>query len=228
MKSLSVRRGEVSLQTLFDIKGEQFEVLNCENQFIFHPVVLGISPVWKMNSPYDFDLRMELDNYKISLRQMWVHSDCVMPIVNEVVPKYGALEKKEGVLYNNLDIPIQYTGAILMAHTLVNDYGVHIIEGQKYPCYCYKVVYEYVFENGILITTIDHSRAMLRIRKNIDLGYRNLNKKRDMRCIQQFVKSSFIGNYKVTKSKKKLEDYLANMRELYKDNPCIEVKINID
>lgn len=228
IKRYPSKKGEVGLQTLIEIKGEQFEVLSCENQFILHPLVFGILPVWKDSSPFDFELQISLDNYKIALHEMWVEADCALPIINGILPKYVSRHERDGALYDKLNIPIQYTGAILMAHTLVNDYGIQRSEGQNYPCFCYKVVYEYIFENGILITTIDHSRAMIRIRKNLDLGYRDIKKKRDLKCIQQFIKTSLVGDYKQLKRRKKLENYLSNMRELYKEHPCISLEINID
>lgn len=222
------KKGEVGMQTLIEIKGEQFEVLNCENQFIVHPLVFGILPVWKESSPFDFNLHISLENYKIALCQMWVEADCALPKINGILPKYISNHGKDGALYDKLNIPLQYSGAILMANSLVNDYGIQPEQGKSHPCFSYKVVYEYIFENGILITTIDHSRAMIRIRKNLDLGYRNLTKMRDFKCIEQFVKTSMVGDYKPLKSKKKQERYFTKMRELYKEDPCIRVEINMD
>lgn len=222
------KKGEVGLQTLIEMKGEQFEVLNCENQFILHPLVFGILPVWKESSPFDFNLQISLENYKMALHQMWVEADCALPMINGILPKYTSSHGRDGALYDKLNIPLQYSGAILMANSFVNDYGIQLEQGQKYPCYCYKVVYEYIFENGILITTIDHSRAMIRIRKNLDLGYRDLTKKRDFKCIEQFIKTSLVGDYKPSKSKKKQENYFSKMRDLYKEHPCIRVELNMD
>lgn len=215
------------MQTRIEIKGEQFDVLSCENQFIFHPLVFSILPVWKDSSPFDFTLDFKVDNYKIELCSMWLEVDCTLPVINGVVPKPTVMNNHEGVIYEKLAIPVQYTGAVLMANTIVNDYDITPDDRGIYPCFCYKVVYEYIFENGILITTIDHSRAMLRIRKNLDLGYRDWNKKRDKRCINQFIKTSFVGNYKKKRNKKR-EEYLANMCKLYKENPGISLEINID
>lgn len=192
---------------------------------MFHPQVFGIHPIWKESSPFDFRMEIVLDNYKISLHRMWVKADCAMPVINGISPQYFAEGLKEGVIYDKLDIPILYTGAILLAHTKLNDYGIRPEAEEGLPCFCYKSVYEYIFENGILITTIDHSRSMLRIRKNIDFGYRDWNKKRDQRCIERFMKTSFVGDYKKV-SKKKTDEYLCEMRKLYKDSPCIMVEMN--
>lgn len=212
-----------------EYRGELYEVLKCENEYMIHPSVFGILPLWKDSSPFDFSMKVTLDNYKITLDQMWVDADCMMPVINGVAPKVQFEEKQsQGVTYEDLDVQILYTGSILVANTLVNDYDMEVPEGEKYPCFCYKVVYEYVFENGILITTIDHSRAMLRIRKNLDLGYRYLNKKRDRRCIEQFIKTSLVGDYKLKKNKKKKELYLAQMRSLYKERPDVKVEMKLN
>lgn len=215
------------MQTLIEYRGEQFEVLECEHQYILHPQVFGILPVWKESSHFDFSMNFKLDEYKLTMNQMWVEADCAMPVINGIAPQYKTKNEQEGVIYDSLNIPIQYTGAILMAHTKVNVYGIVPEEQETLPCFCYKVVYEYIFENGILITTIDHSRAMVRIRKNLDLGYRDWNKKRDRRCIQQFIKTSLVGDYKLPRSKKKKEAYMSLMRAMYKEDAGISLAINI-
>ena len=37
---------------------------------------------------------------------------------------------------------------------------------------------------------------MKRVRMNLNCGYRTLDKKKDVRCIQKFIRESFVGDYK--------------------------------
>jgi len=115
--------------------------------------------------------------------------------------------------YYDINQPLHYTGSITIADDFVKDYSMN--DTGQAPCFCYKCILELIFEDGILITTIDHSRDMLRIRKNIELGLRSLSKKRDFRCIEHFIKSTFIGNYKPFSSPKKSKKYLNKMKKQY-------------
>lgn len=204
------------MKTTIRMKEEEYTVLVCENEYIFHPSVFGICPVWSDSSPYEYDMEIILENYKVSLNYLWVSSDCAYPLIHQVFPKPCTKNEMEGVEYNNLDLPITYSGTILLTKEVVNDYGF-----EEVPCYGYKKVLECVFENGILITTVDHSKAMLRIRKNLDLGYRNLDIRRDERCINHFLKTSLIGKYRLFRNTKRRQKYLNDMKLSYQNNPSI-------
>ena len=204
------------MHTIIKIKEEVFDVLMHENQYLFHPVLLNHGSLEKSKLLEPKELNIELVSYKLILKHMRVESDEELPTIQGVVPD-RELELSNIGTYHDLDLDMKYTGAILMANTLVNTYGDEPDQAGNYPCYCYKVVYEYVFEQGILVTTIDHSRAMLRIRKNLDLGYRSLDKKRDYRCIRRFIKASLIGRYKSTKKYEKYNHNFQAICEQYKD-----------
>lgn len=95
---------------------------------------------------------------------------------------------------SELMIPNIYSGSIVIGKGLIaNDYLSH---SNEIPCYGYEEVIELIFSQGILVTTINHSRAMKRVRMNLDCGYRTLDKKKDVRCIQKFLRDSFVGDYK--------------------------------
>ncbi len=94
----------------------------------------------------------------------------------------------------NLMIPNTYSGSIVIGRGLVTtDYQIH---GEKIPCYSYKEVLELIFSQGIIVTAINHSKAMKRVRMNLDGGYRTLSKKKDVRCIERFLRDSFVGLYR--------------------------------
>lgn len=95
---------------------------------------------------------------------------------------------------SELMIPNVYSGSIVIGRGLIaNDY---LLQVNDIPCYGYEEVIELIFSQGILVTTINHSRSMKRVRMNLDCGYRTLDKKKDVRCIQKFLRDSFVGDYK--------------------------------
>lgn len=92
---------------------------------------------------------------------------------------------------------MNYTGSIVIGTQFINNYS----KNNEMPCYGYKIVKELVFSEGNLTTTIDHSKAMLRIRRNLELGLKSLDKKRDVKCIEHFINSSFAGDYDMPKKR---------------------------
>jgi hypothetical protein len=106
---------------------------------------------------------------------------------------------------------VSYNGAILIGSKPVKEYAM---KGENPTCFSYQNVMELIFEDGILITSVDHSKKMLRIRKNIELGLRNLTVNRDIRCIRRFMNSSFIGDYKTFRL---IGSRMRYLKELKKD-----------
>lgn len=169
-----------------------FEILKCEYNTIFQPEDFGITPTWSNDTKFYYYSTYELKEFQLYLKDFTISSDRGYPAINGVKPEpYYTDTETEPVLYNNIMEPIKYTGAIIVGNQLVKNYGTN----DEIPCYCYKLIRELIFQEGKLITTIDHSKAMLRIRKNLDLGLRSLDKKQDVKCIQGFIKASFVGDY---------------------------------
>jgi hypothetical protein len=168
-----------------------YQILYYENN-IFNPELFGIKPTWLDDSGFFYQCLFELKDFKLYLKSFIVSSDRGYPIINGINPvPYSTDKGSDAVLYDNIAEQLDYNGALIIVNQIVNNYG----KTEEIPCYCYKLVKEMVFLEGKLITTIDHSKAMLRIRKNLDLGLRRLDKKRDVKCIKKFLKASFAGEY---------------------------------
>ncbi|GEM_PF-693378 len=196
-----------------------FFILKCETKEIYHPDIYGISPVWADDRDFNYSSVFEIKEYQLYLKNLTVAAAREYPFINGVRPEPFYSEKGvETVQYDNIMAPIKFTGAVIIGSTLIKNYG---FDGEI-PCYSYKVVREFIFQDGKLVTTIDHSKAMLRIRKNLDSGLRNLNKARDLKCINHFLKFSFVGDYGqpektvlADKKKKRFSAYLQKMKSYY-------------
>ncbi len=181
-----------------------FQILKCEWKDIVKPDIFGISPTWTNDKNFDYISIYEIKEYQLYLKSFTVTSDRGFPTINGVEPESCLAEKGiQTVQYKNIMVPVKFTGAIIIGNTLIKNYGLN----DDIPCYSYKLVRELIFQDGKLVTTIDHSKDMLRIRKNLDLGLRSLNKARDVKCITHYIKSSFVGDYahpdKIKKMKRK-------------------------
>lgn len=187
------------------IDKERYEILANEQTYVFHPEYFGISPIWTNDSNFRYKCLFELTDHQLYLKSFQVTSDRGYPIINNVKPEVCNLENGfETVLYININEPLNYSGAIMFANSLVKDYRLpYRMDLYNPPCFSYKFVGELIFEEGKLITSVNHNKAMRRIRKNIDLGLRSLDKKQDIKCIKKFIKDSFIGDYQYQEKKQK-------------------------
>lgn len=105
---------------------------------------------------------------------------------------FEAYDKQKKLLLKkeNLHIPLNYNGSVLIVRELLERYK------EYKPLYGYKKLMELIFAHGRLITAIDHGRSMYRIRKNLETGLRDMSNPKDARCILNFIDCLFVGKYK--------------------------------
>lgn len=194
----------------------QYHILKCEDKDIINPEVFGISPTWKNDKNFEYSNVLIIKEYQLYLKSLMVSSDRGYPEINGIQPvAYFKENNMEAVIYEDIMHPVSFTGAVVAAAEPLNTYE---IPGEL-PCFSYKQVLELIFQDGKLVTTVDHSKAMLRIRKNLDLGLRKLEKERDVRCIRHFIETSFVGDYKHPGKKRKkklknLNEYIGRLKEM--------------
>lgn len=189
------------------MNGKYYKILHCEYEDIVLPEDYNISPIWKNDINFRHYATYELLDFQLYLHEFTVTSDREYPMINGVTPDVFYSEKIISTAeYQNLALGLDFSGAIIIAADLVKDYGHETLK-----CFNYKQVKELIFFNGKLVTTINHNKAMHRIRKNLDTGLRVLEKKRDEKCIRKFIKASFVGNYEKplkNNKTKKVEKYM--------------------
>jgi hypothetical protein len=180
---------------------KNYKVLGVEQEFIIHPAVFDMLPISKASLQCPFSCDFQIKDYHLILNRI-------------KLPKEETTGEGTDKLYEFYDCNISYTGAVLIGANLVKEY---YMKNGKLACFSYQNVFELVFRDGILKTTVDQSKAMLRIRKNIELGLRNLNNGRDLRCIKRFINSSFVGDYESKLLKYRRIKHLKEMKKEYSD-----------
>jgi hypothetical protein len=177
-----------------------YQVLNAEGEYMIHPAAFGLLPLSKASLLRSFSSEFMIENFHLKLNKI-------------VLKNEDKAEDVEGYQSNELyGCRVFYSGTILIGENMVREY---YSKGGKLACFSYQNVYELVFEDGILVTTVDQSKAMQRIRKNLELGLRTLNHGRDYRCIMHFINASLVGDYKSFKLPGSRYKYLKNMRNNY-------------
>lgn len=107
------------------------------------------------------------------------------------VLRLGPGHKKEKIMmedhmghreYRNVDLPIKYTGKILVGDGFIQEYYIHM--GYQ-RAWAYEELLEFVFEDGRLVKTNDHSDMAKKMRVEIEAG----NNKLDMKDKAWWIKS---------------------------------------
>ncbi|BCN31430.1 hypothetical protein [Anaeromicropila herbilytica] len=175
-------------------KGEEYQLYLFEKEYIYHPSEAGVRSIWPATEPLEYENSYRIDERNLILQSVFINANTntIIDDIKGYSPKVTHEGDNQKICFENIDIPLDYSGAMIIRKDFIDKYGYE----EEYPCFCYKVVIELVFNEGCLITAIDHSRAMLKIRKNIDAGLRDPKVKRDKKCINNFINSSFIGEYK--------------------------------
>lgn len=175
-------------------KGKEYMIIAAEQEFIIHPAALGMLPLDKTSLSCNFSTDYYLDGYNLYLKKIM--------LIDE--------DSQQEYLFDNCRL--FYSGSILIAADMVSEI---CIKGNDPACFSYQNVKELIFNDGVLVTGIDHNRAMHRIRKNLELGLRKLSNSRDLKCINRFLDSSLVGDYKPFKFSYNRQRYLKKMKSCY-------------
>lgn len=177
--------------------GTSYMVLKYEDS-PYVPADFCIYPVWEKDKNFQYSGNLDIKEYQLYLRDLSVFCDRNFPEIGDIQPtiseiSYGITHAS----YEGIHIPLKFTGGLIAGNGLINDYDTGMLCSGRYyePLHCYQTIVELIFQDGRLVTEIDHSKAMARIRKNLELGLRSLEKERDVKCIRHFIKTSFIGDY---------------------------------
>jgi hypothetical protein len=188
-----------------------YKVLYTEQEFIVHPAAFSLLPITTTSLQYPFSSSFHIKDYRLILDRITMFNGESSNLGGMRIDGY---EKS----YLFQEAPVTYNGAILIGANQIKEYN---IKGNKMNCFSYQSVFELIFEDGILITTIDQSKAMSRIRKNLELGLRSLSKSRDVRLIQHFINSSLVGDYKTFRLNNSRLKYLKEMKNDYPSTSLI-------
>ncbi len=194
-------------------KNSEYTILAAEQEYIIHPIALGYLPYSAASLQCSFSSHFYIKDYQLLLSNL--------DIATTEARNLGGIHMEgHARKYSFEEFPVNYNGAILIGTNIFKEY---YLKGTTPSYFSYQKLIELVFENGTLITTVDQSRAMLRIRKNLELGLRSLDLKRDKRCINRFMNSVLVGDYKPFFFQYNLKKYVKDMKEDYFVN--LELKV---
>ena len=171
----------------YKYKGKKYDLVAISESIGFKPSNYGLHPQGIMTSCWrGYWCDYEIKNKALKLKVLHIHTeDEKYPDFNgvQVTPvkfhKSEVFKRVDGELvrteeevedgnghrmYEKLDLPIRYSGRILLGNKFLNEYYIHM--GSQQP-YAYKELLELVFKEGKLIDVVNHSKMAKVIRKKI-------------------------------------------------------------
>lgn len=195
---------------IYKVKNKQFTVVAMSAPMVFDPHDYGLEPQSRCTACWrGYWCEYNIEDDKLFLQNLYMYNrDENYPDINgvSVSPKtyHDAIcirEKKEEIikiedhmghrLYCNVNLPVSYTGRVLVGDEFIKKYYIHMGFQRSWA---YKVLKEFVFEEGLLLEIIDHSMMASKIRKIIDDSDEDLYHKLGS-DVFKFVEDSFSLEY---------------------------------
>ena len=180
----------------FKFKGGKHEIVAISEPIDFHPETYGIIPESICTACWNgYWCEYEISDKGITLNNLYINAkDDYYPSINGVVPVSTNNQKNYQYmghhLYKGINLSINYTGKIVAGSDFLREYYIHM--GYQ-RAWAYKILTEFVFENGTLKQTIDHSKVAEQLREQIDEMTRNPQKTSKItdKEISNFIDESF-------------------------------------
>lgn len=140
-------------------QNQEYEILAIENKFPFKPQDHGFNPVMMHTACYrGYYCLYAIKEEKLLLSELTINQEEKLPIWRGVKP----IQKNFTELtYSGLDLPIEYTGRLIIGKGLIEKFYQHM--GYQQP-HCFEEVLEFKFNSGKLDKLKDKSKKAKKIR----------------------------------------------------------------
>lgn len=175
----------------FTFRGSDYSIVAISTPIKFKPIQFGITPLSVGTACWaGYWCEYDISEEGIVLKNLYINSkDNNYPPINGVEAEGEDKDFKYmgHHLYKNVGIPIKYTGKILVGKDFLREYYIHM--GYQ-RAWAYQTLVEFIFEDGSLLDTVDHSQMAEKLREEIkkDTGKPKPYIEQD---IPRFVKNSF-------------------------------------
>lgn len=153
----------------FTFRGSNYSIVAISTPIRFDPANFGITPMSIVTSCWaGYWCEYDISEKGIVLKNLYINAkDDNYPAINGVEAmkdKKGKFEYMGHHLYKDVQIPMKYTGKILVGKDFLREYYIHM--GYQ-RAWAYQTLVEFIFEDGILLDTIDHSQMAEKLREEM-------------------------------------------------------------
>lgn len=149
----------------FRHKRHNYSIVATSNPIQFNPLDYGIKPQECCTACWNgYWCDYQVSNERMMLKDLYIHSeDDYYPEINNVSAKENRKRFGGHHLYENLNIFMKYTGKVLIGKDFLRGYYLYTNTRDEEP-WAYEVLEEFIFDNGKLVKTVDHSEIAKKLR----------------------------------------------------------------
>lgn len=145
------------------VGSRDYNIAAIQNELPFSPFSYGLEAVGACTACWrGYYCLYEIADNALRLRDLNIWLDGEPPVVNGVSAArsadYGC------IAYQNVNIPVPYTGGIVLAADFIQEMYVHM---GFHPPHCYRDVWEFVLEEGKVVKRQNCSAKMRQIRRRL-------------------------------------------------------------
>lgn len=162
----------------FYYEEQEYKLIAASGDFGFKPAKLGIRPVahstalWR---GYIATYSITRSKFQLEALELFLDPKAQIPKIYGKEPCSGSAKDdlqitvfgKEGLYYGQLNHVLDFDGRIILGKDFIPAYYQHM--GFQQP-WAYEHVYEFIFEKGKLLETVDHSAKVENIRTSLVQG----------------------------------------------------------
>ncbi len=185
-------------------QSKQFLLCGVNGTKLIEPTLLGLKPEMTSTACYRGWLAEYSIGDQIQLADLYVFHDAGIParnrkpngpVINGVSPQEPNSPLDFNCLYKGLNLPLSYTGGLLLGKDLVRDLlanmGFHTF-------WKFEEVYELIFQNGQLLSAVDKSQIAREIREqHLVKGFLGHPDIRREKKVLEWIKQSFSLRYQI-------------------------------
>ncbi|MGL4421257.1 MAG: hypothetical protein ACRCZF_11370 [Gemmataceae bacterium] len=148
-----------------EYRGKTYSIAGTNGKGLFDPTAHGLKPTMRSTACWrGFICTYAVVNGRLMLFNLAIGLKDSNPPLFGVVPTpqpVGPLRSLNSV-YEGLNLPVSYTGGLLLADDFVENLYVHM---GFHPAWKYRDVHELLFQEGALIEASDRSAVMAEVRE---------------------------------------------------------------
>lgn len=143
---------------------QKFSIVGVNGNGLFDPANYDIQPRPRITSCWRGYVCTYKTLYnKFLLDQLQLNLDEEGPVINNVQPVFARENTFENT-YQDLSLPIDFTGSMLIAQGFIQELYVHM---GFHPAWKYKMVFELTISHGYVLDTKDMSEKMAKVREEM-------------------------------------------------------------
>jgi hypothetical protein len=177
----------------FLLQEQRFSLVGVNGGNLFHPAEYRLQPLPRITSCWRGYVCTYKTTYnKLLLDTLQTNLDQEGPSINHVQPVFSKQSTFNNI-YQNLNLPIDFTGGMLVASGFIQALYIHM---GFHPAWKYETVFELVFTQGNLLQKKDVSQQMAELRRKMIQEPLKPGPETSRQKLEEWIASTFKRNYR--------------------------------